>query len=163
MKLKSLFILGLYALLLTSCGNRYKYWDISKFNIKNDALKDNEQIKLLYTSRGPDYNKDLNYYIQLVAVSQETGDTVNILTTVDNGITMADKDKIFNFFNQDNIASKIIQMDAEKIKDIKNVNDINKVELKKIDKVARDPNYDNIADNNYPTVIGSIGTMTDTN
>ena len=154
------FIFGLLTLILVSCGDTYDYWEASKFKIDNTALEDNEEIKLLYTSRGPDFNKELKYYIHLVAISQKTGDTVNILTTADNGLTMDDKDKIFNFFNQDNVASKLIQMDLDNLKDIKNVEDINNAETKKIDKVARDPKFDNIADNNYPTIIGSIGTMT---
>lgn len=156
-------IFGLFTLFLISCGSKYEYWEVSKFKIDNTALEDNEEIKLLYTSRGPDFNKELKYYIHLIAISQKTGDTVNILTTADNGITMDDKDKIFNFFNQDNLASKLIQMDLDNLKDIKHVDDINKAEMKKIDKVARDPKFDNIADNNYPTIIGSIGTMTNNN
>jgi hypothetical protein len=158
MKKMTIYFIGLLTFLMTSCGNRYEFWKISKFNIDNNALEDNEAIKLLYTSRGPDNNKELKYYIHLIAVSQKTGDTVNILTTADNGLTI--EDKIFNFFNQDNVASKLIQMDLDNLKDIKQIDDINKVEMKKIDKVARDPKFDDIADNNYPTIIGSIGTFT---
>lgn len=154
------YIFGLLTLFIISCGSNYKFWEVSKFKIDNTALEDDEEIKLLYTSQGPDYNKELKYYIQLIVVSQKTGNTVNILTTADNGITMEDKDKIFNFFNQDNIISKLIQMDSDNIKDFKNVDDINKAEMKKIDKVARDPKFDYIADNNYPTIIGAIGTTT---
>ncbi|MCF8428415.1 MAG: hypothetical protein K9I36_16900 [Bacteroidia bacterium] len=153
-------IFGLFTLLLLSCETNYEYWEVSKFKIDNTALEDSEEIKLLYTSRGPDYNRELKYYIHLIAISQKTGDTVNILTTADNGITRDDKDKIFNFFNQENLASKLIQMDLNNLKDIKHVDDVNKVEMKKINKVARDPKFDNIADNNYPTIIGSIGTLT---
>jgi hypothetical protein len=163
MKKLIIYFLGLSTFLITGCGNKYEFWDISKFRIDNSALEDNEEVKLIYTSRGPDYNKDLKYYIHLIAVSQKTGDTVNILTTADNGLTMEDKDKVFNFFNQDNVASKLIQMDPEKLKEIKHIDDINNTELKKIDKVARDPNFDGIADNNYPTIIGTIGTMTKNN
>ncbi len=160
MKLKSIYTISLLTIILTSCESQYKYWDISKFNINNNALENNEEIKLLYTSRGPDNNKNLEYYIHLIAISQKTGDTVNILTTADNGIKMSDKNKVFNFFNQDNLASKLIQMDLKNINDIKHVDDIHKMENKEIHKVARDPNFDNIADNNFPTIIGSIGTMT---
>ena len=160
MKIKSIYILGLFVLLLTNCGNRYKFWEISKFNMDINALKDNEEIKLIYTSRGPDNNKELKYYIHLIAISQKTGDTVNILTTVDNGLTMEDENEIFNFFNQDNAASKLIQMDLENLKDIKHIDDLNKTEMNKIDLVARDPKFDELADNNYPTIIGSIGKFT---
>ncbi|HEX7846127.1 MAG TPA: hypothetical protein VF476_10040 [Chitinophagaceae bacterium] len=165
MKLKSIYIIGLIGLFLASCGSgsTYEFWNISKFNMDKNALEDNEEIKLLYTSRGPDSNKDLEYYIHLIAVSQKTGDTVNILTTVDNGITEKDGNKIFNFFNQDNLASKLMQMDLEKLKDIKHIDEVNNRPSKEIDKVARDPKFDDIADNNYPTIIGSIGNATQSN
>lgn len=163
MKLKTIYIIGLLTILLSACGSTYEYWDILKFNIDNNALEDSEEIKLLYTSRGSDSNRNLEYYIHLIVVSQKTGDTVNVLTTADNGITMSDKDKVFNFFDQDNLGTKLLQMDLNKIKDFKDIEDINKMEFKKIKNVARDPNYDYIADNNYPSIIGSIGTMTNIN
>lgn len=122
------------------------------------ALEDKEEIKLIYTSRGPGNNADLNYYIHLIAVSQKTGDTVNILTTADNGFSPDDGDKVFNFFNKDNIASKLIQMNMDNVTDL-NIEEIKNSALKKIDKVARDTEFDNIADNHFPTIIGSIGTI----
>ena len=163
MKLKLICITGLLTIILTSCGNKYEFWDISKFQIDKNALEDNEEIKLLYTSRGPDDNRELEYYIHLIAISQKTGDTVNILTTANNEITMSDKDKVFNYFNQDNVATKLLQMDLLNIKEIKHIDDIDQMDSKKIDKVARDPDFDNIANNNFPTVIGSIGTKTKNN
>lgn len=33
--------------------------------------------------------------------------------------------------------------------------------LPEIDKVTRDPEFDHIADNNHPTIIGYIGTFTE--
>jgi hypothetical protein len=157
--MKTIYIIAFLILFFTSCNNGYKFWDISKFNIVDTALANNEEIKLIYSSRAPDNNEDLKYYIQIVAVSQKSGDTVNILTTVENGFTINDKDKVFNFFDQNNMATQLIQSDLEKIKDPENVNDINSNASKRILKVARDPKFDNIADNNYPTVIGSIGTI----
>ena len=156
--MRTISVVILYTLFLTSCNNGYKFWNISKFNIVDTALKDNDEIKLLYSSGGPGNNKDLEYYIQIVAVSQKTGDTVNILTPVDNGFSLDDEDKIFNYVDQNNIASKLIIVDPEKLKNIDDVNEASKNVPKKITKVARDPKFDNIADNNYPTVIGSIGT-----
>lgn len=147
-------------LLTSSCGSGYEFWDISKFHMNKEALQDNEEIKLIYTSQGPDSNTDLQYYIHLIVVSQKTGDTVNILTTADNGLTINDKDKIFNYFNQDNDLFKISQIAPENLTKIKHVDDLSKIEVKKINKVARDPKFDDIADNNFPTVIGVIGTTT---
>lgn len=156
--MKILSIAAFCSFLLISCTKGYKFWDISKFNIVDTALKDNEEIKILYTSRGPGNNEDLEYYIQLVAVSQKTGDTVNILTPVDNGLTMDDQDKVFNYFDQNNPATKMILMHPENLQDIEKINEAQKAVPKKITKVARDTRFDMIADNNYPTVIGAIGT-----
>jgi hypothetical protein len=156
--MKIIFSLTLLVLVFTTCNKGYKFWDISKFNIVDTALKDNEQIKLIYSSRAPDNNEKMDYYIQIVAVSQKTGDTVNILTTIDNGFTIEDKDKVFNYFDQNNIVTKLSQTDEDKIKDVADVNKISKTVPKKILKVARDPKFDNIADNHYLTVIGAIGT-----
>lgn len=52
--------------LLISCENIYTFWDISQFNIVEDALKDSEEIKIIYTSRGPDFNENLEYYYRRV-------------------------------------------------------------------------------------------------
>ena len=153
-------IFGLLMLFIISCEVKYDYWEISKFKIDNTALEDEEEIKIIYTSRGPDYNREYKYYIHLIAISQKTGKKVNILTTAVNEITIEDKDKVFNFFNQDNIGTKLLQMDLEHIK---NIEDIDKAEFKNIYMVARDPRFDHIADNNYPTIIGSIGTISNIN
>ena len=156
--MKTIFPLAFLIFVFTSCDHAYEFWDISEFNIVDTALKDNEEIKLLYSSRGPGNNKDLDYYIQIVAVSQKTGDTVNILTAVENGFAVDDGDKVFNYFDQNNLATKIIQSDMDKLKNLENVDEVSKSVPKKISKVARDPKFDDIADNDYPTVIGSIGT-----
>ena len=155
--MKIILALTFLIFVFTSCDHGYEFWDISKFNIVDTALKDNEEIKLLYSSRGPGNNKDLDYYIQIVAVSQKTGDTVNILTAVENGFAVDDGDKIFNYFDPDNLATKIIQSDMDKLKNLENVDEVSKSVPKKISKVARDPKFDDIADNDFPTVIGSIG------
>jgi hypothetical protein len=152
-------ILIVCTLFFAGCKNDgYKYWDISTFNIVDSALEDNEALKLLYTSQGPGNNNDLEYYIHIIAVSQKTGDTVNILTTVNNGFSKGDEDKVFNYFDQNNLGSKLIEMDSEKLKNMDDVNEASKKAPKKIMKVVRDPKLDNIAQNKYPTVIGSIGT-----
>ena len=102
----------------------------------------------------------MEYYIHLIAVSQKTGDTVNILTPVDNGLTMDDQDKVFNYFDQNNPATKMMFMNQENLKDIEKIREAQKTVPKKITKVVRDTQFDMIADNSYPTVIGAIGTVT---
>jgi len=123
-----------FAFLITACSSKYKYWDISKFNIDNHVLQPLEEIKLLYSSRAPEYDNDRKYYIHIVVESQKTGDTINILTTANNVFVQQDGGKIFNFLPDENTTDHF-------------------------QKVARDPEYDHIADNNFPTVIGGIGEL----
>ncbi len=118
------------------------------------ALDDNEEVKILYSSGGPDSNENLEYYIHLIVVSQKTGDTVNVLTTMQNGFDISKEDKVFNYLNQGNPITKLMQTNLEKIKD---ADEINRTKLKDIKKVARDSKFDYIANNNYPTVIGVLG------
>ncbi len=127
------------------------------------ALKNEEEVKIIYTSRGPDYNQDLKYYVHLIAISQESGDTVNILSTGVHGLTKKDEHKVFNYFNENSLVSKLNQMNSDELNNIESFDKIKniepKIEYQLINKVARDPKFDDIADNNYPTVIGLIGTV----
>lgn len=154
--MKTNLVIAVFALLIIACNDKYEYWDISKFNLQENALKNREEVKILYTSRAPDNNKDLKYFIQLVAVSQETGDTVNILTTTNNGIGKSDEQTVFNFLNADDLGTKILQTDVDDIENL-DIKKLSKAKTKQIKKVVRDPEFDFLADNNYPTVIGSIG------
>lgn len=157
--MKTFTVLALSVLLFTSCGKRYKYWDISKFNIVDSALKDQEEIKLIYTSQGPVTNNNREYYYHVIAISQQSGDTVNILTLINNGFSADDGDKVFNYLDQNNFAAKLMLMDPAELANNDMVKDEKKEELKKTTKVARDPSFDFLADNNHPTVIGFIGVI----
>lgn len=159
--MKQLLMLALVAFAFASCGDKYEFWDISHFKMDNQALEDDEEVIILYSSRGPDYNEEREYYVHLIVVSQKTGDTVNVLTTFINALTMEDKGKVYNFYNQDNVTSKVLQMDLKNLKDLKNMEDIKNQPTKNITKIARDPEFDFIADNDYPTIIGTIGVTKD--
>lgn len=149
---------GLLVIIMFSCSSnsKYEYWNLSEFNLSENALADNEKIKLVYSSRAPDNNEDFEYYIHLIVVSQESGDTVNVLTTANNGFKKEDAEKVFNFFNKDNVVTKISQSDMEDIENI-TADKLKNTPLRNITKVARDPDFDYLADNDFPTVIGSIG------
>ena len=167
------FFLLAFTLLVLSCNDKknetityYKFWDINKFHIVDSALKDEEQIKILYSSSQPENYKKFLYYIHLIVVSQKTGDTVNILTTTDNALTSKDGNKVYAYFDQNNVITKLQQININKLtesdsselnNEIKNQNNNKEKVTEKISKVARDPKYDSLADNKYPTVIGSIG------
>ena len=160
--MRNIFIVRLFGLLLlmSGCFSKYKFWDISKFNIKPNALKDSEEIKVIYTSQGPDNNKDLSYFIHLIVISQETGDTVNVLTTTNNGFEQNEGDKVFNFLSQDNQMANLIHSDLNGINDVKDLENLEKPDLSTIRKVARDPAFDYLADYKYPSTIGRVGRVT---
>ncbi|MFT3703228.1 MAG: hypothetical protein QM802_12700 [Agriterribacter sp.] len=149
-----IYLILLIFILISGCNSKYEYWDIAKFRMNPHALEDNEKVKMLYSSRGPNDNKKLEYYIHMIVISQKTGDTVNILTTVNNSFTEADKERVFTFLNASNPITKMMQSDPDKNNDL---SELNNGKLKDIRKVARDPKFDNIADNTFPTVIGVIG------
>lgn len=157
MKIKSALIILIFISASIGCNKQHKFWDIEKFNIDEQALKDREPIKLLYTSQGPDYNKSLEYYFHIIVVSQESGDTVNILSPINNGFKKSDGNKTFIFVSKENVAFKYLQMDSEKLTELNDIEKIAQEPEKKISKVARDPEFDSIADNDYPTIIGLIG------
>jgi len=149
--------------ILSAChedAHHYEFWNTSKFKLDSTVLHDNDEIKLIYTSGAPDDNKDLRYYIHVIAVSQKSGDTINILTPLDNGFNPGDGDKVYNFVSEDNIAYKLMQRQVAQVQEPAGQQDISHLKAKRIDRVARDPRFDKIADNNYPTVIGTIGIFT---
>ncbi|WP_027420759.1 hypothetical protein [Crocinitomix catalasitica] len=158
-KLFSLLFIGTLLFFLLSCDSKYSFSDISRFNMVENAMEDGEEIKLLYTSRAPDDNKDLDYFIHFIVVSQKTGDTVNILSTFNNYITNDDINKIYNFIDKDNYVSKLMMQDFESkegLQTLGNLDDLESVDYSKIRKVARDSDFDYIANNNHPSIIGSI-------
>ncbi len=157
---KTLLLIILFVFI--SCKKEYEYWNIDKFKLEKDALKDNEEIKLLYASNGPDENKDRDYYYHLIVISQVTGDTINVLTASQNGFNKNSGKNVFNFYNEKNIIT-IISHNKINMNTLngKNVNETEKLKLKKISKVARDKKFDNLTNNNFPTVIGSIGKTSD--
>ena len=160
--MKLLPILSL-ALLLAACGSRYKFWHISQFHLQPLSLKDGEEIKLIYFSQGPDDNVDLDYFFHVIAVSQRTGDTVNILTTANPGIAADEGDRVFNFISQENDMAKLVHAELDNITHVKDLEQLKPVDLRSITKVARDPAFDELADNKHPTVIGWVGTVGNVN
>lgn len=146
----------LLTIILAGCGSPYQYWDLSHFNLDPESLNSGDKVKVLYTSRAPsDYN-GMEYYIHMVVTAVATGDTVNLLTTANNDLKASDPDKVFTFSDERSLVSKIIRQDLSDIEGI-DVDKLESAEMKRYDKVIRDPRYDQIADNNHPTVIGVIG------
>ena len=52
-------------------------------------------------------------------------------------------------------------MNLASMSNLSHIDDINTVKPKEVKYVLRNPKFDFIANNNYPTIFGSIGVMTD--
>jgi hypothetical protein len=154
MKTKLILILSL--LTLISCEDTYEYWNISKFDIDDNVLSEGEKIKLLYFSNSPNENLENNYYLHLIAISLESNDTINILTTSKNFITENSGNEIYNFYKENSLASKVIA-NARYGKPIDHIDDLKNFKEKRPDKVIRNTKFDDIADNKYKSIIGHIG------
>ncbi|HUS03146.1 MAG TPA: hypothetical protein VMY77_15515 [Chitinophagaceae bacterium] len=139
---------------LVSCTSA-KYRDVSEFNMQPEALKEGERIRLIAYFFGPSKTNNDSYNHVLV-VSEESGDTCNILIPWDHGFTQTDGDSIYNYFRPESLINNI------KIDD--NTPGTREVDLKEItskfpeyNKVIRIPEFDDVAINKFPTVKGSVG------
>lgn len=145
--------------LLTNCNEeKNTFWDITKFKIVEGALANYEELKILYASNGPEQTSEDLFYYHIIVVSVKTDDTINILSTVNNDFKESDQFKVYNFLNQNNFDSIENKFDSTEISQSSLLD--NSLKISRICKVVRDTNFDNITDNNYPTIIGFIGTFT---
>ncbi len=152
--MKQILYSAFVAILLFACGEKATYRQTNTFNLQKDALTDTEPIKLIYMGARVEGNNE--HYTQVIAVSQKTGDTVNILCNHDIHFTKPDGDKIFNYLDENNIVNKIDQL-----KPGQNIKELDNIKPKKfLPKVAIDPKFNAFSNNGYPTVIGTIGTFT---
>lgn len=155
-KILTLFI----SLILIGCSSssKYDYWDISKFKMVPDALAEESDIKVIYSYRGPTGGKKKDWYNHVMVISVKTGDTINILTMVYPKDDY-DKNKVYQYIGPNTIITKMSGMEPDEIAKVK---DWDAVKLETRPFVCRDKKFDRLADNNFPTVIGSIGTVTKT-
>lgn len=142
--------------ILISCDSA-KYRDTSEFILQPYALKDGEKVRLLayfYINS----NRQKNVYNHVIAISEESGDTCNILIPWDHGFKETDENIIYNYIGPENLVNTL---DIEKM--TFSSNDLNiddyKTKFPDYKKVIRIPEFDDIAINNFPTVKGSLGTI----
>lgn len=148
-KQKSLLPILMLFILVACKDNERQYWDVSKFKMDDTILEDNEEIKILYQCGNGSDGKKTECYSHYVVVSQKSGDTVNVLSFFNVPLEGNDPEKIYNFLGSKNTMNETINAELGI-----NSND------PKITKVARDPNFDTIADNRFPAILGSIGIVT---
>ncbi|TCZ66929.1 hypothetical protein [Flaviaesturariibacter aridisoli] len=145
---------------LCSCSSGEQFRDLSEFNMNPKALKDGEPIKLIYADQGEGNNATGHFFSHLVVVSQESGDTVNILTGINNGFKEDDGDQVYHFISPANSAYKYAFL-GDAIGAGTDIKDLPEPNLD-YTKVRYDPDHREIARNNYPTLVGLLGTQSNT-
>ena len=155
-----LFLYIILALSISGCQDKYDFRPIDEFEIVDNGLADNERVRVLYYSRGPyDDQVDKGFYRHAVVQTTTTNDTFNVLTfpnaDLDN-LTTANNTLVYNDRPDIKKAIKNFEGLSEEMK--KKIGDIDtaKVSWPKYSFVARDPEFDYIAVNEYKTVIGSL-------
>lgn len=147
--LTHVFITLLIGFLFSSCSH-YTFRSIEEFNLVDDALQAGEHVKIIYCSGAPDENLNFDYYVHMIGVSQETNDTVNILTLSTYMVERGDLDYYFEPENSDVV--KIMQ-NLEKLTQGTNIADLS---TKNIAKVVSNKTTADQAINKYPTALGIL-------
>jgi len=137
---------------LVACTNSigYKTVPLNSFKIKNELLADKTLVKVLSFSGMPDNNPNTDYYIHMLIVSVATHDTFNFLSIATAGI-LEDPDKEMHYFSQnsDMYESVLNSLQSEQKDKI----------IEPIQVVKIDSDFEANIKNNYPTVIGLLGTV----
>lgn len=145
---------------LHSCGNRYDFWQLDKFNIVEGALEDNCAVNVLYYSNGPsDDQVEDGFYRHAIVVNPHTKDTFNVLTFPNPSLANIYAENNLLLYNDhpviENVIPNIEGLPEEMKSRLKEI-DPQKTTWPKYLQVIRDPKFDYIADNKYITVIGSL-------
>lgn len=153
--IKSYFII-LSIFLFFSCStsfNKFSYRDISEFKFDTTVLKNNDAVLVLNVSGGPDLNEEIDYYYHWIIQNKISGDTINLL--IPFIVPIGENNNSYNYFNQESNEYKflIIPSDAKDIRDYK---------PKEIKRVITNKDFKDIEHNNYPTVIGVLGEIKQT-
>ena len=150
----------LILIILSSCGQKFEFWELSKFNLSNNALADNEEVRIIYYYAGPfDTQVDEGFYRHAIVVSLMSKDTFNVLTFPTPSLYKLSKENNRFVYNDHPVIDKAIPKIDDFPKEVKEklLNDsIHEVSWAKYKRVARDPHFDYLADNNYKTVIGTL-------
>ena len=149
--MKQIIISLLLVLIATSCSE-YSFRSIDEFVFDETALHDEEYVKIIYSSGAPDDGVSVDYYVHMIGVSQETNDTVNILTT---STYMVDAGKLFYYFISENTDSGKLFKNLQKVIDGAQLSDLSD---DKLEKVVSNRNGQDWEINDYPTICGTLAT-----
>lgn len=153
-------LLSILLITFSGCGNKYSFWQLDHFNLDETVLNDNQVVSVIYYSRGPfDDQVEHGFYRHAIVINNDTKDTINVLTFPNSALEhLTPSSNLFVFNNRPNLNEALASFDElpEDMNKIINEIDTTKLRWEKYSKVARDPEYDYIADNKYKTVIGSL-------
>lgn len=148
-----------FFLFLFSCTpSQFDFVELDEFKMEPKALMENEKVEILYCSGEPDYNPDHSYYLHYIVISQESGDTVNVLsTTLTDGISA--ENRIFWYNREDSYMNKAIH-NLDQLKNHPNGPiDFDKMTVKHPYRVVTNNKLDWSGPNQYPTVTGVLVTL----
>ena len=152
-----MYVSFLLIILLFACSKKRDYWDLNDFHLVENALAEGEKFKVIYyLSAGHSENPE-RAYNHYIVVSEEKGDTVNILSV--GASPVVGPNEVYSFSGK---YEAIIDTQLNSIDDGPSKGSIDDLvaEGKKSEpekrKVLRDPQHDDIAKNNWPTVFGSV-------
>lgn len=149
--MKRIIISLFLAALVTSCSE-YSFRSVDEFVFDENALHDEEYVKIIYSSGAPDDGINIDYYVHMIGVSQETNDTVNIFTP---STYMVDAGKLFYYFISENTDSGKLFKNLQKVIDGAQLSDLSD---DKLEKVVSNKNGQDWEINNYPTSCGTLAT-----
>lgn len=155
-----LFIPFMACLSMQASPGEYQFWNLSQFNIDTNALGELEPIRLLYGSDGPKDSHFQEYYYHYLAVTQNFQDTINILAPASLDRSGVDSTTVYFFISEGNPVTNYLYLSPEEMMAIEGIDlDLPRPERRAL--IARNPSYDHIADNDFPTVIGGFGILKD--
>ena len=148
------YIAILFFIGLSACTSQHSFKPLSSYKIDNDALKDGDTIGVLYSSGGPNDNRDKEYLYHLIVTTMDSKDTVNLLVP---DISSLEQDRpVKTFISSTSAAYKMMLLSAEERKEVENVNSLKD---QSIERVVSNREYAEFEQNHYPTVTGALGEL----
>lgn len=125
--------------------------NISEFRMDTSALHDGEQIEVLCASDQLFPSDKVDYYVHVVAVSRETGDTVNIFATA--MMQLNGDNRMTEFHSAETEMAKIYQ----NLNNVKSGSNVKDLKSNQFSKVYSDPEFIALETRHFPSIVGLIG------
>lgn len=127
--------------------------DTSDFDIDTSVLKNGQYVKILGSSGNLTRDHEMDFYNLIVVRSEETGDTINVLTTTYYQVDL--NDSRTRFLSNSSGIGKLIE-NAQNSESLEGIN-IKDLESITYDKVLYDTEFIQVDVLKYPAVTGNLG------